>query len=193
MTKGKFPKVSHFDSKANVEKYIRSINIPATFFMPGYYLSNLTSQIRPNPQSEAHEYLLALPMPPDTPLPLFDAADDTGKFVKAILLHGKEVLGKRVYAATAYYTPEEIAQEFAAVKPVAGKGAHFVQIPPDMFKGFLAQAGLPEAAQEEMLQNMQFMHDYGYYGKDSLDDSLKVCTETIGSCPSETAASPLQR
>lgn len=40
---GRLPHVAHFDSKANVEKYIRSQNLPATFIQPGYYMTNFTN------------------------------------------------------------------------------------------------------------------------------------------------------
>ena len=174
MTSGKFSHVAHFDSKARVEAYIRSIGIPATFFMPGYFMPNFDQVLMPNPQSEAHEYLLALPCPADTPLPLLDTGRDTGKFVKAIVLNRSSLLGERVYGATAYYTPEQVIKDFIAAKPIAGKGAHFVELPGEVFKGFLAKAGMPEKAQVETLEMMQFFHPYGYYGKASLEESQKV-------------------
>ncbi len=144
--------------------------------MPGYYMSNLDGILNPSPQ-EPHPYTLALPMPPATPIPLFDAADDTGKFVKAMIMKRDEVLGKNVLAASAYYAAEEIPRTFAKVKPETGKGAQFIQIDKETFKGYLAEAGLPEFAQEELYENMAFMHDFGYYGKKGLDDSLAILDE----------------
>lgn len=173
LTNGKFPNVEHFDSKATVEKYIRNLGIPATFFMPGFFMSNIPGaslrQLPPN-----NDWTMALPMPFDTPIPCFDAGDDTGKFVKAILTHREQVLGKRVLAATDYYTPEQIVAIFKELKPEAGKNAKFVEIPKDTYKGALAKAGMPEKAQEELYENMAFMHDYGYYGKASLAESHAV-------------------
>ena len=176
LTGGKFPNVYHFDSKAQIEDYIRSIGVPASFFMPGFYMSNLDSMFAPSPQ-EPHVYTLALPMPPTTPMPWFDAADDTGKFVKAMLLQRDKVLGKQITASTAYNSPEEVVETFKKVKPQAGKGAQFVTVDKDTYKGYLAKAGMPDFAQEEMYENMSFMNDYGYYGKRSLDDSLALLSE----------------
>ena len=85
-----------------------------------------------------------------------------------------EVLGKNVLAASAYYTVEEIPQTFAKVKPETGKGAQFMQIDKETFKGYLAKAGLPEFAQEELYKNMAFMHDFEYYGKKGLDDNRSI-------------------
>ena len=176
MSSGKFPGVYHFDSKAAIEQYIRSIGIPASFFMPGFYMSNIDSSFRPSPQ-EPHAYTLLLPMPPTTLIPFFDADDDTGKFVKAMIMKREQVLGKNILAATAYYKVEEVPSTFAKVKPEAGKGAQFVNIDKDTYKGFLKMAGLPEFAQEELYENMAFMNEFGYYGKRSLDESQAILDE----------------
>ncbi len=136
-------------------------------------MSNLDDTFRPSPQ-EPHAYTLALPMPPATPVPYFDAADDTGKFVKAMILKRDQVLGKRILAATAYYKVEEVASTFAKVKPEAGKGAQFVTIDKDTYTGILAKVGLPPFAQEELYENMAFMNEFGYYNKESLDESLAI-------------------
>jgi uncharacterized protein YbjT (DUF2867 family) len=97
---GKLSKVAHFDSKANVEQYVREIGIPATFFMPGFYMENIPGQSLNNMQGK---YNFALPIATDSPIPLFDTARDTGKFIKGILLHRGQTLGKRIYGATDYY------------------------------------------------------------------------------------------
>ena len=173
LTRGKFPNVEHFDSKAAVETYIRQIGIPATFFMPGFFMSNIPgNMLRPLPPNNA--WTMALPMPSDTPMPLFDAAGDTGKFVKAILTHRDTVLGKQIHAATDYYTPDDVVSTFKQLYPEAGKEARFLQVEKEQYKGALAKAGMPEKAQEELYENMAFMHDFGYYGKASLEPSLAV-------------------
>ena len=173
LSNGKYPNVEHFDSKANVEQYIRDQNIPATFFLPGFYMSNIPGQmLRPSPPE--NYWTLAMPAPEDTPAPLFDVADDTGKFVKAILTHREQVLGKQIYAATDYYTWADVLNTFKELKPEAGKNAKFVQLSKEQYKGALASMGMPPKAQEELYENMAFMHDFGYYGKASLDESHAV-------------------
>ena len=173
LTGGKFPNVEHFDSKAAVEQYIRDLDIPATFFMPGFFMSNFPGgMFRQLPPS--NDWTIALPMPAGTPIPFFDAAEDTGKFVKGILTHRDKVLGKRVLAATDYYTPSDAIDIFKKLFPEAGKSATFVQVSKDDYKGALAQAGMPEKAQQELYENMAFMNEYGYYGKASLAESHEV-------------------
>lgn len=172
VSNGVLSQVFHFDAKARVEDYIRSLNIPASFFLPGFYMSNLPGMsLREMPDGK---WALAMPMPDDSPIPLFDAEDDTGKFVKAMFLNESKVLGKRVYGATAYTTPKEIIQAFKELYPETGKEAGFNQLPGDVFKGIMASTGAPEMVQEEMLQNMRLIPEFGYYGGDSLDFSLSV-------------------
>jgi len=78
-SKGQLPHVAHFDRKADVEKYIRSQDIPATFIQPGYYMTNFTNLglLR---KGEDGSYTLAGPTSPvKAKLPLFFADQDTGK------------------------------------------------------------------------------------------------------------------
>ena len=170
---GKLSQVHHFDSKAEVEQYIRDIGVPASFFLPGFFMSNFPGKmLRPNPNNGA--FTLALPMPTSSPIPLLDTESDTGKFVKGILLNREKTLGKQILGATDYYTPNQIVEIFKDSKPVDSVGAAAVEISGDMFKGFLAKTGAPAAIQEEMLQNMQLMPQFGYYGGASLAESHLV-------------------
>jgi uncharacterized protein YbjT (DUF2867 family) len=75
-TNGRLPNVHHFDAKADVEKYIRSLGIPATFVLPGYFMSNYTKMLQ---KQEDGSYSLAYPVGSQAKFPLFDAAEDTGK------------------------------------------------------------------------------------------------------------------
>jgi hypothetical protein len=178
LSKGALSNVKHFDSKAHIEAYIREIGIPASFFLPGFYMSNLPGgmirQLPPN-----NDWTLGLPIPTSSPVPLLDTADDTGKFVKGILLNREKALGMRVYGATGYYTVEEIIKEFKEEFPEAGKTAKAVELPHEVFKGALGKSGMPEESQEELLQNMRLMHEFGYYGGAKLDESHSVSTPTF--------------
>ncbi|KAI9794179.1 MAG: hypothetical protein M1816_006104 [Peltula sp. TS41687] len=176
LSNGKYTKVYHFDSKAAVESYIRSVNVPSTSFIAGFYMSNLPGgMIRPHDPSKPKELTFAMPFAPDTKMPLFDAADDTGKFVKAILLQRDQTLGKRVCGATDYYTPDQIVQQLNETKP--GVEAKFVQISDEDFMRGLANAGFSERVQVELLQNMLFMPEFGYFGKEDLAESVAILDE----------------
>ncbi|KAF5025446.1 hypothetical protein F66182_2469 [Fusarium sp. NRRL 66182] len=164
ISNGRLTHIKHFEGKAEIEEYIRQINVPATFVLPGYFASNLLTQIRKN---EDGSYAWALPVSGDKgQVPIFDVNADTGKFVKAAIKHFPDTLNKRIYAATDYYTPNQIISEF---NQVTGKSATFSQVPADIFKTFL-----PAAIAEEMTENMLLLEDPGYYGGADLKESLSL-------------------
>lgn len=74
-------------------------------------------------------------------------------------------------AATDYYTLDEIVQGFNDGTKV-GVTAKVVTVTEAEFKGAMGQ--MPEKGKVEMYENMAFMTDYGYFGKDPLDESHKV-------------------
>ncbi|KAE9368418.1 NmrA-domain-containing protein [Stipitochalara longipes BDJ] len=177
-SKGVLEHVEHFDSKAHIEQYIRKSGLPASFFMPGFYMSNLPGgmfrQAPPN-----NDWTLALPIPSSTPIPLLDTADDTGKFVKGILNNREKTLGQRIYGATNYYTIDEIVKEFKEQYPEAGKTAKSAELPHEVFKGIMMKTGAPETSAEELLQNMRLMNEFGYYFGASLDESHSILSDKL--------------
>lgn len=75
ISNGRLPNVTHFDGKAEVESYIRASGVPATFVLPGLFMSNFFQFF--NKQDDT--YTLAWPVNLDkAQVPLFDAASDTG-------------------------------------------------------------------------------------------------------------------
>ncbi|KAH7126077.1 hypothetical protein EDB81DRAFT_846736 [Dactylonectria macrodidyma] len=164
---GKLPNISHFDSKSKIEEYIRSTGIPATFVLPGLFMTNLFEWFR---KDDKGEYTMALPVSPEkAQVPLLDASGDTGKFVAAAIRHHPQTLGTRIYATTNYYTPAQIAAEFSEV---INKPAVAIQIPDDVFKSFL-----PAPAAQELLENMKLLEDPGYYAGADLKESLSLLSE----------------
>ncbi|KAK9319368.1 NmrA-domain-containing protein [Lipomyces orientalis] len=177
LSNGKLPNVYHFDSKAKVEEYARQNGIPATFFLPGFYMSNIPGvAFRPGPPNNA--WTFGLPVPETAPLPLFDTAD-TGKFVKAIVLRRDELLGKRIFGATAYLTGKEVVESFKNAFPEAGKTASYFSMPQDMYLRVLKSKGLPDFAALELLENMLLLDQFGYYGGAKLDESHSILEDKL--------------
>ncbi|KAL6876941.1 NmrA domain-containing protein [Trichoderma novae-zelandiae] len=169
-SRGRLPNISHFDGKARIEEHVRDSGVAGTFVLPGMFMSGFTTMIRKNPPSEPAGYTLALPVDPaKAEAPLFAAAEDMGKFVKAAIKNFPAQTGNRILAATDYYTINRLISEFSEVM---GKPAHAVQIPDDKFKSFLS----PVAAQE-LLENMKLLEDPGYYAGESLGASLALLEE----------------
>jgi uncharacterized protein YbjT (DUF2867 family) len=162
-TNGRLTHVPHFDSKADIAKYIRSSGLKYTFFLPGYYMSNYTQMLAKNDDGS---YTLYYPVSDKAKFPLFDAAADTGLFVKAILKNLDSQNGKEVLAASGYYTPSEIVESFTKA---TGKKANYVQVSNDQYK-----QPLPEKLADEMLDNHLFVEEPGYYLGQSLDASLEL-------------------
>lgn len=166
----------HFDSKAAVEQYARGLKVPASFFMPGFYMSNITQgMLRLNLETNA--YVLSMPVPSSTPIPVFNVAD-TGKWVKKIVLKPDQVIGKNILGATKYQTPAEILQDFKEAYPIGGSTASYFQLSESMFMGILMRTGMPDFAARETLENFLLMTHGGYFGGLTLDESLKLLEET---------------
>lgn len=145
---------------------MRELGIPAGFFMPGFYMTNLPgSMFR---QAEDKSWTLGMPMPSTAPIPMYATAD-TGKYVKAMVLHREQILGQRFLAATAYMTGAEIVAGFQKVFPAAGATAKHFDVPKDAFFAGMKSQGSPDFVVEELWENMRLMPDFGYYGGDSLD------------------------
>lgn len=79
---GRFTHVPHFDQKAQVEQYIRAKGVPATFVLPGSFMTNFT-QLRQLRQGEDGIYALAYPVSNEAKFPLIDIDDDMGKNTKS--------------------------------------------------------------------------------------------------------------
>ena len=80
---GKY-RIDAFDSKANVEKYIRGLPIRSAFFAPGFFMENFAGPLRPQPAGDG-TFRLANINKPETRLPLIATRRDVGKFVAPIL------------------------------------------------------------------------------------------------------------
>jgi hypothetical protein len=185
VSKGTLTRVEHFDSKSLIETYIRSLGIPSTFLMPGCYMNTISNQtLSLSPSTK--RWTLTYPMAPTTKLPLFAAEFDTGKFVKAILMHPREkMLGKTILAAAAYLTLSEILSTFKDTFPVAGKNATFLQLGSEEYEAMLQQYGMPEAAAMDLSEMMKFFEGCGYFGGEGLEESLAVSFLAVVGCGRE--------
>ncbi|KAI0198340.1 NMRAL1 protein [Astrocystis sublimbata] len=175
LTDGKLSRVYHFDSKAHAAEYVRSLGIPATFFMPGFYMPNIPGGML---SQRGENWVLSLPIAASSPIPLYDPAD-TGKYVKAIMSNKEALLGKGFTASTEYLTAQEVLDTFKAVFPEAGKSAAYFQTPKDAFYDFMKSTGMPDFAVDEMYENMVLLQDFGYYGGLPLEESHKFVTEKL--------------
>lgn len=185
----KVPHIPHFESKAAVEEYIRSLGVPATFVNLGWYMENFFMVVTKN---EEGGLVWTLPINGDTSqFPLIDAGKDTGAFfsrppsalhpthfrqktrMKANLPEGNFVRaalkqsppsGKRILVATEYATPNRIMADLAEI---TGKRAVFESSP-------------PEVALEEMRGNYELLENPGYFGGMDLTEGVALLDEKPG-------------
>lgn len=161
LTNGELKHVYHFDSKADVEEYIESIKgktgMIASYWMPGFFMSNLKAIISLNPQTG--KPTLTLPWDADsTQVGLIDIAQDAGKFVAGLLLADpKSVDGFHVNGVSQWLTPREIVD---ILNKTAGANVEFQEVPADVYEGFL-----PEPIAKEMTENMLLVRTWSYFGK----------------------------
>ncbi|EED15656.1 NmrA family transcriptional regulator, putative [Talaromyces stipitatus ATCC 10500] len=171
VTGGKLPNVLHFEGKAEVEQYIRDSGIPATFVLAGLFMTGLSGSMI---QKRDDIWTLALPVNPEkAKIPVFDVEEDTGKFVKAVITHFPDTIGKRILMATDYLTPKQVTDELAET---FGVKAAAVQIPEETFKSFL-----PGPIAQEMLENMLVLEKEGYFGGEGLDQSHALLEDGVTS------------
>lgn len=79
MTGGRLSNVAYFDSKAEIEEYIRKSGIPATFVLAGFFMTNFLEALK----KRGDVLTLEWPVDPEkAKVPLLDVTEDTGKIVK---------------------------------------------------------------------------------------------------------------
>jgi NmrA-like family len=117
-------------------------------------------------------YVYTVPFSPsNTKMPACAPAEDAGLFIAAILLHGKDTLGKRVLGASGWISADEMVKGFSEV---TGHKAKSNQITFKQFHDFM-----PPAAADELTGNFQLIEDPGYFvgePADALDKSIELVT-----------------
>jgi hypothetical protein len=173
-TGGKLPHVYHFDGKASVDEHIRSIGLPASFFLAGFYMTNLSGgMLFRRDERNDNGFVLALPIPESATSPYIDTRADTGKFVRGIVGQGPK--GQRVLGASGYVTFIEVLATFKKLYPKEGAKAIYQELPKDVYQGILeTHAKMPSYAAEEMVENFRLIDEFGYFGGESLDESIAL-------------------
>ncbi|KAG0045776.1 hypothetical protein BGZ83_009008 [Gryganskiella cystojenkinii] len=159
---GKYTKCDHFDGKADVEDYIRSLSpaLKSSFYSPGSFMQNLSNPQMMKPR-RLHDgtYAFSSNVPADTVLPLVDVVADTGKYVGAILAEPAKFEGKIIRAASELITFEEIAK---VLSRLSGKEVKYYQMEEILYRAFA-----PADAGDMQVEMMWNMHDFGYYGAET--------------------------
>lgn len=152
--------LDHFDGKAEVEDYIRTLPIRSAFFAPGCFMQNFQHGLLPRPLGEGL-WAIAGPVSPETPLALIDILGDTGKWVAPVLADFDAYEGTVLSCSSGILTFREAADTIAKV---TGKNVVYNQLPADLWKSFL-----PEDMREHMHGMFKYFEDYGYFGQNTAE------------------------
>lgn len=159
ISNGKFKHVDHFDDKAEIEEYIRSLPVKSAFFAPASFMQNFQNpRMAPQPNRDGDgSFVLSNIVDGDTPVPYIDITE-TGKWIGAILADPEKYDGKFFAAAEGLYT---LAQACELMQKQTGKTVKYQRIPDEVFKSFM-----PEGMREQLYEMWAFNRDFGYYGPD---------------------------
>jgi hypothetical protein len=91
---------------------------------------------------------------------LLSVNEDTGKYVKAILLNQEQLFGKQICAAE----KEDTIGETIKVMNEGGMDFAFEQYSMEQYQKALAEKGLPDLFIEDMTENMSFVEEFGFFG-----------------------------
>ena len=171
VSKGKYKNMGHFDSKAEVEQYIRTLPIKSAFFAPGSFMQNFETHMSPQPLGDG-SYALFNFISPDAQLPLIDILGDAGKWVGAVLAEPDKYNGKFFAASTRLYAYAEVAEIIGKKK---GKKVVYQQVPLDTFKSFLLPTMSPY-----IVDMFSWIQDEGYYGPGSKEQVEWAAAQTRG-------------
>jgi uncharacterized protein YbjT (DUF2867 family) len=136
--------IPHFDSKFQVEEYIRSLGLPYTMMRPVFFFYNYNA-MRPMVEKGT----LSQPLSPETKLQQL-SEEDYGEMVAEVFERPADFLNSVHEVASVDMTMPEIA---AAFSRVFGKTVNYQQIP---FEAFEQQAG------EEVTTMYRWFENVGY-------------------------------
>ncbi|GGQ43232.1 uncharacterized protein YbjT (DUF2867 family) [Actinomadura coerulea] len=125
--------IDHFESKAEIERYILALGLPTTILRPVFFMNNLLHYA-----DAQDERVLALPVRPDKPMQ-FIAADDIGVFAADAFDDPERSIGRQIELAGDELTFPEVARIY---QRVTGTPTRFEPLPIEerMFQWF-AEAG----------------------------------------------------
>ena len=158
--------VPHFSQKHRVEDYIFQQNIPAAFVYAGSYITNwlkfpgFTGPIR----TASGTVIYQSPLRADVGLPIIDMEADFGLFVSPIFENPNKYIGKRILAAAAYMTVEQMA---SAYTKVTGEAVTISRASPE-------DMPLPDRVKAEIMRSVNSHNAIGFFNGEPLQPSHQL-------------------
>lgn len=139
-------KLPHFDVKFEIEKYLKSLNLPVTVIRPVFFMENFKTWFKP--QEADGKLTLNMALKADTKLQMI-AVEDIGAISAKIFDDPEKFIGKEIELAGDELTMPEVA---ALYETNTGKKTEFVELPVSVIRTNSA----------EMADMFQWFMDKGY-------------------------------
>lgn len=161
---GRYNKIWHFDSKADMISYVKSTypdlamkmsELNMGVFFQAWRFAPITAPRR----MDGGVHVLTIPCNPNTPIPLVDPRNDTGPFVRALLTLEP---GIQLYGETALISWNTWLELWGRIM---GKKVKFEQVSVELYEGELSKT-FPPGFGTEIGEMYEFMGTYGYNGGD---------------------------
>uniref|UniRef100_A0A060T489 ARAD1B01276p n=1 Tax=Blastobotrys adeninivorans TaxID=409370 RepID=A0A060T489_BLAAD len=156
---GKYP-VPHMDDKADIEKYVRSLNVKSSFVLPGFFFQNFLTTMRPKSQGDG-TYQFVNCISGDVKIPMNDIEHEMGNYVTAILANPDKLEGKSSLAVGGMYSLNDAAD---AMTKATGKKVVYKQLPENEYL-----PNLPEDMRQEMILMFKFYEEFEFMGPQTQD------------------------
>lgn len=165
ISSGKYGPIAHFDARARVEGYIRTLDIQSAFVSLGCFMENFVNPafaiFWPKRKEQDGKWVITLQFAPDSVMPLVAAGEDTGKFVGAILADPCKFEGKTVCASGGLYTWRQVA---AVMAKSSGKDVVYEQVSKEEWTESLM------FGKEVFPECFAALEEFGYYGPKTVEE-----------------------
>ncbi|KAJ7468728.1 NmrA-like family-domain-containing protein [Mycena latifolia] len=119
ISSGKYTNVNHFDGKAEVTEYARQSGVPFVNVQAGLYATNFLGNPTMLAKQPDGTFAIAWAVKPTTVIPIIDAANDYGLFVRRVFELPVFPAGSEVYTSSEDITIEELARQLSEGVPTS--------------------------------------------------------------------------
>ncbi|KAF7326415.1 NmrA domain-containing protein [Mycena venus] len=168
VSNGKYPNVHHFNGKGEITEYGRASGIPFVNVQSGWYAINFWKLNGMKPKKvEDGTYVLALPVGPQTLLPVIDTPNDYGLFVREAIESPEFGAGSEVLTSGEDIT---IGDMISQLSEITGKKIVYSRISDE---DFTTATGLPPSVALEVLESLKYHEECGYYAGKTTEASRR--------------------
>ncbi|KAJ7448438.1 NAD(P)-binding protein [Mycena galericulata] len=169
VSNGKLTHVQHFDGKSVVTEYGRQSGVPFVNVQAGFYARNFLGNPTILSKQPDGTFAIAWAVKPTMVLPVIDATNDYGLFVRRVLESPVFPDGSDIYTASEDITMEEMARQLSEgiqsfLIALTGKKVVFKQLTTEEWGKTFAAIGAPPPISAQVMEGFTFFDEFGYYG-----------------------------